>query len=184
MTKSGWYGERERHSLAKNGIKTANDRKLYESKSGVRVNKIKVRVEYDLSPDLSWIGEFSNTPKEGAIVHSNGGRTLKYFNPANPEYAQQEYEEMMNYENGNKSMLGIWVEAEIITPNHTVQKIKSGGLWGIESDSDSDYIESVIDDEVSNLNADLQAFGLSKTELKDIPIDTTEAYNTTNYKGD
>jgi hypothetical protein len=91
---------------------------------------------------------------------------------------------MMDFEKGNKSMLEIWVEASVRTPSGTIQKIRSAGLWGVDSSSDSGYIEEIIDEQVSELNNDLQAFGLSKTELKDIPIDTTEAYNTTNYKGD
>jgi hypothetical protein len=53
---------------------------------------IHIAVGYDDDPDYSWLGEFSNTPKEDAIRHEpENRRTKEYFNPATTvcEYQQQ-----------------------------------------------------------------------------------------------
>jgi hypothetical protein len=40
-------------------------------------------------------------------------------------------------------------------------EVRSGGLWGIESDSDSDYLSSVAREEVSELCRVLRSLGFS-----------------------
>jgi hypothetical protein len=90
---------------------------------------------YDDSPDTSWIGEFSDTPGEGAIEHSrNMGNTYKYFNPANPEYAEQEYKRMCGLNDGSWIFVGLKV-----TVFRAGIELGSASLWGIESDSDEAY---------------------------------------------
>ena len=75
---------------------------------------------------------------------------------------------------GDWCYLGIRAEAEIIGneqkdgPNKwhgVVQTISSGGLWGIESDSDRSYLEEVQEEELSNLKTELRALGFSKRAI-------------------
>jgi len=62
-------------------------------------------------------------------------------------------------------MLGIMAEAEISSEG-VIQQIRSGGLWGIESDSGGSYFLEVAEEQYDELAAILKDFGISK---KDIP---------------
>jgi hypothetical protein len=46
-----------------------------------------------------------------------------------------------------------------------VQKITSGGLWGIESDSDRSHFAEVTAEELADLKAQLLALGFSKRAI-------------------
>ena len=56
------------------------------------------------------------------------------------------------YQNGEFGFIGIRAEAEIVV-NGVCQIITSGGLWGIESDSDRQYLSEVEQEEVDQLKA-------------------------------
>src|SRR2546429_7432495 len=54
-------------------------------------------------------------------------------------FGEEGRERIAAFERGEWSMMGIYAEAEVLTPNrggggHTIQTIRSGGLWGIQSD--------------------------------------------------
>ena len=79
---------------------------------------------------------------------------FRYFNPSfnyvtkegrpadglTPEdvrkYTRQDYERMESLNAGNWCFVGIRAEAEVQLTGDLIQRITSGGLWGIESDSD------------------------------------------------
>lgn len=124
--------------------------------------------------------------------HQVSSREYRYFNPSfnyvgkdgkptdglTPEdvrkYTRQDYERMETLNRGDWCFLGIRAEAEVIgnvqnadTPkwHGVVQKVSSGGLWGIESDSDRPYLESVEKDEIANLRTELKALGFSSRAI-------------------
>ena len=140
------------------------------------VNRVIIKHEIDCDPDLSWIGEFSMEPCDGAIDHQercNGNhRVLRFFNPANPEYAEQEYGQMMAYERGDWSMMGISAIAEIHIPvfrdNWISQRIHSGGIWGVESNSTNSEIDNFDAEQISELKEVLKSLGI-KWNYKLIP---------------
>ena len=68
------------------------------------------------------------------------------------------------YENGGFEFIGVRAEAEIVV-NTVCQTITSGGLWGIESDSDHQYLVEIENEEVDQLKAILQSLGFSDSEL-------------------
>ena len=68
------------------------------------------------------------------------------------------------YQNGDFGFVGIRAEAEIVV-NGVCQIVTSGGLWGIESDSDRQYLSEVEQEEVDQLKAILQSLGFSDSEL-------------------
>jgi|SRR6185312_6164451 len=71
--------------------------------------------------------------------------------------------------------IGIRADAEIaLAPSHApgmnpftgpLQTITSGGLWGIESDSDADYLKSVEDEQLAELRNQLHAIGFSQRAI-------------------
>ena len=69
------------------------------------------------------------------------------------------------YQNGDFAFVGIRAEAEIVV-NGVCQTITSGGLWGIESDSERQYLSEVEQEEVDQLKVILQSLGFSKEAIQ------------------
>lgn len=100
----------------------------------------------------------------------------RYFNPSGnykdetPEntrkYVRQDYERMEGLNQGDWCFIGIVAECEYsIGDNRAgcrlIQELSSGGLWGIESDSEESYFTSVEQEELSELRSQLKAIGFS-----------------------
>lgn len=115
-------------------------------------------------------------------------REYRYFNPSfnyvdkngkatdTPEnvrkYVRQDYERMERLNAGGWYFIGIRAEAAIqvftfqgINTSTNLQEITSSGLWGIESDSSREYLESVEQEELSDLKTQLLALGFSKRAI-------------------
>jgi hypothetical protein len=100
-------------------------------------------------------------------------RTYRFFNPSGnykdetPEntrkYVRQDYERMEALNNNEWGFIGIRAEADVTLLGGTgvMQEVSSGGLWGIESDADAAYLESVEKEELSELRTQLHAIGFS-----------------------
>lgn len=81
------------------------------------------------------------------------------------KYGLQDFKRMEGLNNGNWQFIGIIAKAEIVTSNDTLQTIRSGGLWGIESDAGDDYLEEVGKEELENLRSELMALGFGKRAI-------------------
>ncbi len=109
-----------------------------------------------------------------------GRNELRYFNPnwqnykGEPhedivKYCLQDYDRMESLQAGSRFFLGISAEATYSLTAHTnvanigsvIQTITSGGVWGIESDSDKDYLKEIEQEELSELREQLHAIGFS-----------------------
>lgn len=141
------------------------------------VASIKLKRIYDDNADTSYLGTFSNRADEGAINHrersGSDHRVYEWFNPANPEYAEQEYKRMLQLENGAVCFYGVRADAEIHIPglhpkSVRVMQITSAGLWGIESDSDGSYFDEVGKDELEDLRLTLAKLNVDLSDWKDI----------------
>ncbi len=105
------------------------------------------------------------------------------------KYVRQDYERMESLNRGDWCYIGIRVDAEVQltatwensvvskvswhSPIAPYQTITSGGLYGIESDSGNDYIQSVEQEELSELRAQLKALGFSARAIS-VAIKTVE----------
>jgi hypothetical protein len=69
------------------------------------------------------------------------------------------------FQNGDFRFIGIQAEAEIVIDG-VCQTITSGGLWGVESDSDRSYLSEVEQEEVEQLKAILRSLGFSEQSLQ------------------
>ena len=110
-----------------------------------KITKIIIRHIPEHDADTSFLGEFSNTPGKYAVKHNGGSREFLYFNAENVEnmkQARQNYTGMMKINDGEIGFIGIKAEAEIVTGDNAkkgyglINKIISGGLWGIETPLD------------------------------------------------
>jgi hypothetical protein len=84
------------------------------------------------------------------------------------EYILRDYERMERLNRGDWRYIGIRAEAEILLPSgdaSIVQEITSGGLWGIESDSDDAYLTPIESEQLAELREQLQAVGFSKRAI-------------------
>lgn len=119
-----------------------------------KIDKIRFVRDIDIDADTSHIGEFSDTPKEGAIDREERGDMnrgeYRYFNPANPEYAEQEYKQIMDIEKGHTSFYGVSAEA-LVYLSSVRQTIQSGGLWGMEHDGSKESEEYFKQEEADQL---------------------------------
>jgi hypothetical protein len=117
----------------------------------------------------------TDTQSEAQECDCSGGdmerNEYRYFNPCHEnykgetediirQYCQRDYERMESLNRGNWCYLGIRAEAEIVVDGVT-QDISSGGLWGIESDSDRAYLAEIDAEQLSELRDQLRALGFS-----------------------
>jgi hypothetical protein len=106
-----------------------------------------------------------------------GRNEYRYFNPSEnyagdtPEnirkYTRQDYERMESLYRGDWCFIGIMAEAQYsIGDNYApIQELTSGGLWGIESNSGTDYLDEVEAEQLHELKAQLAAIGFSKRAI-------------------
>jgi uncharacterized protein Smg (DUF494 family) len=86
------------------------------------------------------------------------------------KYVKQDYERMERLNRGDWWYIGIRAKAEIKLNTDdrgigVVQTVSSGGLWGIESDSDASYIAEIEQEQISDLKRELTAIGFSKRAI-------------------
>jgi hypothetical protein len=112
-------------------------------------------------------------------------REYRYFNPSDNykgepaedirKYVRQDYKRMEAYNRQEWYYVGVRATAEVELSaqinkgcvsghevyNKSIQTIRSGGLWGIESDSDRAYLEQIEKEELSDLRDSLKMLGFS-----------------------
>jgi len=109
-------------------------------------------------------------------------REYRYFNPSfnyvdekgqpidgnTPEeirkYVAQDYARMEGLQRGNWVFIGIGAKAEVVIGG-VCQKVTSGGLWGIESDSEESYIREEERNQLSELRRILYEMGFNKRAI-------------------
>lgn len=137
-------------------MESVNNGKMSESTKRAKVVKIEVKRIVDEDPDMSYLG---TTPayhygKNGSnwehvseeymqkIIHNYGS----IWN-ACMVYAKRDKERLDAYNRCVWEMIGIRAVATIHIPvdgnTAKIQTIDSGGLFGIESDSDDSYIQDI-----------------------------------------
>jgi hypothetical protein len=158
------------------------------------IKSITIEHLYDESPDTSWLGRYTDKWETGAIKRHNAGHNeYKYFVPGTTyqehrdalhkagysrgncdelarEYNYQDFKRMERLNNGDWCFLGIQAEAVIIVDSQ-LQRITSGGLWGIESDSDASYISEVENEQLLDLKTQLKALGVPVHNFDKIEIE-------------
>ena len=107
---------------------------------------VTISLLFDADPDLSYLAqdyaEDDITPMEQA------------------RYQRQDRERLAAYRRGEWYMVGVRADAIILIPRGgstwQLQTIRSGGLWGIESDSEPSYFTEVGADEAGELKQQLE----------------------------
>lgn len=117
--------------------------------------------------------------------HQVSSRELPYFNPSfnyvtkdgkaadglTPEdvrkYVRQDYERMERLSNGSWSFVGIVANCEIeaIVDAKPYTTELTASLWGIESDSDRDYIKTTEDEQLAEIRGQLKEYGFTSRQV-------------------
>lgn len=146
----------------------------------LKVEKIVIEHRPDYDAPLDYLGHFGDVKGEFGIEHKSDERNAyKFFNAENVEnmkQARENYKRMMQFQNGEVLCYGIVAKAHILTSNDggkTALKntITSGGLWGIESDSDEEYFDEVNLGELNELKSVLYALGFDDEQIDAAPVE-------------
>ena len=140
----------------------------------MKILSVQVERPVDTDPDLSYLGTYSNTPEEHHIDRKEHGwykrNEYRYFNLGcgDPEYLEQDYKRMCDYNNSQWWMVGVQAIAKVqFTDNGPSQSIKSGGLWGVESDSSKEYFAELEVEQLMELRDELIAAGFDTNEVSE-----------------
>jgi len=146
-----------------------------------KIESIIIEHIFDDNADTSWLGKYTDEIEDGVIVRKfnmfyedlsedeqeelpERGREFRCFKPyaggenvgtkEYKEYGMSDYRRMEGLNNGIWNFIGIKAKADIYFEENGVsqyQEITSGGLWGIESDSDKQYIEECEKEQIEDL---------------------------------
>jgi hypothetical protein len=136
-----------------------------------RIVKIEFVQHQDDCPDLSNLGEYHAAPREGSIDRQARGDMkrgeCRYFTPAmtgeetgNPDSPEQDYQRYEAYNRGEWHMTFCQAKATV-SVHGVMQTITSGGLAGVESDSDASYFKEIEAEQREELNGILTEFGFN-----------------------
>lgn len=135
-----------------------------------RIDSVKFIKDVDSFPDLSYLGEYSDKAEAVHIDRQERGDMgrgeYRYFNlgTGEAEYIEQDYARAEAYNRGDWCMVHVYAEAEIVV-NGVCQKIGSGGLGNVESDS-GDYFEQLKKEELDTLRGILLELGFSRYAIR------------------
>lgn len=117
--------------------------------------------------DLDNCDSWSKNPSPNEFMWFYPATTqTKISDEDNRSNALADYKRMKQAEDSQFEMLGIIAKAEIqMTSDSAIQTIRSGGLWGVESDSGADYIKEVQDDQLKELASELLSLGFTKRAI-------------------
>ena len=114
---------------------------MAKSEGHAEVDSITIQFERDQDPDVSWLtdsGRWTNKKDEAS-----------------------DRKRLAEFENGDWHMVGVIAVAEL-NVDGTVQEIRSGGVWGVESDANKAHLASHAKEEYDDLVAQLRILGVKK----------------------
>ena len=171
-----WNSEGEFVYRREDNKKTGSAPKLEK-----KIGKVIVEHLLDDDPDLSWLEtEFmagNRWIKGSCRVYQQGHQKVRPG--AGPDVGGRGSPASQRY-GDTWCMIGIQAKAQvmvkIVGDSWICQDIRSGGLWGIESDSDEDFFKQVDEEELNNLRDNLLALGFKDDEIN-VAFKTVETGN-------
>lgn len=139
-----------------------------------KLESIRLVKTVDEEPDLSWLGHYASSygPNDVYIDRQERGHAERGQNrffisgrvtkpprtSRERRELEQDYRRMEDYGNG-WVMVGVYAEADVLV-NGVTERIRSGGLYGIESDSSAEYFDEVGQEEYDALKGILKEMGV------------------------
>lgn len=121
------------------------------------IESVRFRMMTDGDPDLSYLEQ-----DYADVAKTDPAEAAKY--------RAQDAQRLQDYRDGYWHTVGIYAEAKLrfATPQGgwlNGPEVRTGGIWGIESDSGDDYFEEIGQDELEELRAELYALGFGVVEV-------------------
>lgn len=126
-----------------------------------QIRGIMVHIEDDQDPDVSFL-------EPGMLAGDEEGERMNA-------------ERLAAYRRGDFGFAGVYVTADVLVPTGSydssglevmeIQEIRSGGIWGVENDSEKDYFRTLVAEEVADLAGQLQRLGLKKADVEKALVD-------------
>jgi hypothetical protein len=117
----------------------------------------------DDNADLSYL----ETKLEGKTIISSCQHTQEDMDKhpkRTMNYIKRDQERLASY-GQSWEMIGIRASAEVSYPigngNNWLEHFTSGGLWGIESDSDESYLKEIEQEQLNDLKSHLEQFNVN-----------------------
>lgn len=141
------------------------------------IRRVWIEWDHDQTSDARDLGAYSDTPGPDAIDQQEHGvivpLRIRYFTPAltaeqtgNPDSPMQDYLRAEAFNRGDLYFESCRAAAEVQSRDGgVIQRIKSGGLYGIESDSGKAYFTEVEDEELATLANELASFGFDASDV-------------------
>ena len=158
-----------------------------------RILSIETKRIIDESPGTSFIGQFGRQADTQFAIEHRGAHSLPWFNPGSVESfnpsaswipaevqgesarrqywhaimtknAKQDHLRMCQLIDGEFHFIGVQATAEV-TVGGVCQTLTSGGLWGIESDSEESYFAEIEAEQLSELRGILAEIDFSKRAI-------------------
>lgn len=138
----------------------------------MHIESLSIVAEIDEHPDLSHLGEFSTDPgpEDRTIDRSERGamgrHEKRYFVAPewvdDPDHVEENWRRAEAY---GDTWVNVGVMARaVVTIDGIYQSLRSGGVWGVESDASDDHLETLAREELGELLDVLAAIGLSPEE--------------------
>jgi len=135
----------------------------------IRLDALRVKWDIDECPDLSWLE--TKLSEDGKRIMSSMRYEQDELNQhpiRTKRYIKQDHERLNSY-GDNWVMMGCIAEAETSYPlnnngDRRIERLTSGGLWGIESDSNDEHKTSIAWQELDDLKAHLEKFNVALPE--------------------
>lgn len=140
-----------------------------------KIEKITVERMIDDCPDVSYLE--TTQDEDGNILSSCQFTQEEYLK--NPEqvqgYIDKNKQRLEEFNRGDVYEVGIRAKAEVSystgNGNRRIERFTSGGLWGIDSDSEETYFEEVKADELADLKNHLAQFNVDVSNFDELSED-------------
>ena len=121
-----------------------------------RIDYIRVKWVIDESPDVSYLE--STLSEDGKTIISSCRYTQEELDKhpiRTRRYIREDMGRLEKFNSGELQSYGCIAEAEISYPltddNRRIEWLTSGGVWGIESDTNREYREIIADEQLDDL---------------------------------
>lgn len=152
-----------------------------------KIHKISINTFNDDISGTENLGAYSNTPGKNSTPGKNcidreargdkRNNEYRYFNVAlsaeetgNPNSVEQDYQRAEAFNRGDWCYMAMRAMAEI-SVGGVLQNIRSGGLWGMESDADKEYFQKAGAEQLAELKDILVELGFSAEEIEAAPVE-------------
>ncbi len=140
----------------------------------IRIDSIKIERLIDECPDISYLE--TTQDDQGNIISSCKYTQEEYLeNPKQIQsYINKDNERLEQFYSGDICMMGVIAKTEVSYPinnesnGRRIERFASEGLWGIESDSDEEFLQDIQKEQLWDLKEHLNHFNVDLSNFEEL----------------